>query len=140
MAIRSPGLSAPAHVPTIYLLHRFQRGRGYIDILTDETGNRWVHAESALTHFNEFPFRGLLYRKFPARFPRKLSRSRRVDDSDGDFLLWELLPLTSGKLYFPRSCVPRLPREKHREANLSLEHGIKSKFWFTLHYVYVRSS
>jgi len=81
------------------------------------TGNRWVHAESALTHFNEFPFRaGLLYRKFPARLPRKLSRraapweGRKEGGIDfllrGNFCRRRVTARASGKLYFPRTYVP----------------------------------
>jgi len=118
MAIQSPGSrrartfrpftsSSPA-LPVGPRLYRYT-GRW--------TGNRWVHAESALTHFNEFPFRaGPLYRKFPARLPRKLSRraapweGRKEGGIDfllrGNFYRWRVTARASGKLYFPRTYVP----------------------------------
>lgn len=119
MAIQSAGLGLLArsdHLPSPSLpagprLYRYTRRW---------TGNRWVHAESALTHFNEFPFRGR-YRKFPTRFPRKLSRkpSRRaapkrvsVTFCPGNFAA-SMTARTSGKLYFPRPYVPM-----HREKNI----------------------
>lgn len=100
-----------------------------------QVGSCWIRS---LTHFNEFPFRGPLYRKFPARFPRKLSRSRRADDSGtatfcfGNFCRWRDYA-NVWKTLFPAVIRAKAPeRGKHdRGANLSRSNVVSNnKFWF----------
>lgn len=121
MAIQSAGLGLLArsdHLPLPSLpagprLYRYTRRW---------TGNRWVHAESALTHFNEFPFRGRYIGNFLHVFRVNFPASRRVAPRraapkrvlatfcSGNFAAG-MTVRTSGKLYFPRPYVPMLREE-----------------------------